>query len=138
MPTYAPAPIAPSNRIAVTRSPSHSRPPNAVANPSAGSDEVMIWNENHGQIPGGSPQGTVTFDGVTYTAWKGDGNYFAFVANNNFTSGNLDLLQFFKWLMNKGWIANNSTLVQVDYGVEVVATNGPDTFNFSNFSVSAS
>jgi hypothetical protein len=111
---------------------------NAVANPGAGSDEVMIWNENHGQIPGGSPQGTVTFGGVTYTAWKGDGNYFAFVANNNFTAGTLNLLDFFKWLMNKGWIPGNSTLVQVDYGVEVVQTNGPETFNFSNFSVNAS
>ena len=111
---------------------------NAVANPSAGSDEVMIWTENHGQIPGGSPQATVTFDGVTYTAWKGNGNYFAFVANSTFTAGSLNLLDFFKWLMNKGWIPGNSTLVQVDYGVEVVATNGSETFHFSNFSVNAS
>jgi hypothetical protein len=111
---------------------------NAVANPGAGSDEVMIWNSNHGQIPGGSAQGTVTFGGMSYTVWKGNGNYFAFVANSNFTSGTLDLLQFFKYLMGKGWIPGNSTLVQVDYGVEVVATNGPETFNFSNFSVNAS
>jgi hypothetical protein len=111
---------------------------NAIANPSAGSDEVMIWTNNHGQIPGGSPQGTVTFDGVTYTAWKGDGNYFAFVANSAFTSGSVNLLDFFKWLMAQNWIPGNSTLVQVDYGVEVVSTNGPETFSFNNFSVNAS
>jgi hypothetical protein len=110
-----------------------------VANPSAGSDEVMIWTENHGQIPGGSPQGTVTFDGRSYTVWKGTGNYTAFVPNSNFTSGTLNLLEFFQWLMAKGWVPANSTLSQVDYGVELVSTNGaPETFTFSGFTVNAS
>jgi hypothetical protein len=86
---------------------------NGIANPGGGSDEVMIWNENHGQIPGGSPQGTVTIDGHTFTVWKGDGNYFAFVANQTFTSGTLDLLEFFKYLMGKGWVPGNSTLSEV-------------------------
>jgi glycosyl hydrolase family 12 len=111
---------------------------NGIANPGGGSDEVMIWNENHGQIPGGSPQGTVTFGGRTYTVWKGDGNYFAFVANSTFTSGTLNLLDFFKYLMSKGWVPGNSTLSEVCYGVEIVATNGAETFNVTNFSVDAS
>jgi hypothetical protein len=111
---------------------------NGIANPGGGSDEVMIWNENHGQIPGGSPQGTVTFDGRTYTVWKGDGNYFAFVANSTFTSGTLNLRGFFEYLMSKGWVPGNSTLSEVCYGVEVVATNGAETFNVTNFSVDAS
>jgi len=111
---------------------------NGIANPGGGSDEVMIWNENHGQIPGGSPQGTVTFDGRTYTVWKGDGNYFAFVADSTFTSGTLNLLGFFEYLMNKGWVPGSSTLSEVCYGVEVVATNGAETFNVTNFSVDAS
>ncbi len=110
---------------------------NGIANPGGGSDEVMIWNENHGQIPGGSPQGTVTFGGRAYTVWKGDGNYFAFVANSTFTSGTLNLLDFFKYLMSKGWVPGNSTLSEVCYGVEVVATNGAETFNITNFSVDA-
>ncbi|HEX7161297.1 MAG TPA: hypothetical protein VF223_08690 [Trebonia sp.] len=51
----------------------------------------------------------------------------------------MDLLAFFKWIMSKGWIADNSTLGQVDYGVELVSTNGaPATFTFSNFAVNAS
>lgn len=111
---------------------------NGIANPGAGSDEVMIWNENHGQIPGGSPQGTVTFDGHSFTVWKGDGNYFAFVANSNFTSGTLNLLSFFQYLMDKGWVPGNSTLSEVCYGVEVVNTTGAqETFNVTNFSVDA-
>ncbi|TVZ03419.1 hypothetical protein EAS64_23775 [Trebonia kvetii] len=112
---------------------------NGIANPASGSDEVMIWNENHGQIPGGSPQGTVTFDGHAFTVWKGDGNYFAFVANSTFTSGTLNLRAFFQYLMDKGWIPGNSTLSEVCYGVEVVNTTGAqETFNVTNFSVDAS
>ena len=102
------------------------------------STEVMIWNDNQKQVPSGSPQGTVTFDGRAYTAWKSDG-YVAFVANSNFSSGTLNLLAFFQWIMSKGWIPSNSTLGAVDYGVELVSTNGvPQTFTFSNFTVNAS
>ncbi len=105
----------------------------------SGSTEVMIWTDNHGQTPSGSVQATVTFDGRSYAAWKTTGNYIAFVPSANFTSGTVNLLGFFQWLMTKGWIPANSTLGQVDYGVELVSTNGaPATFTFSNFSVNAS
>lgn len=106
---------------------------------SSGSTEVMIWTDNHGQTPSGSVQATVTIDGRSYTVWKTTGNYIAFVAGTNFTSGTLNLLDFFQWLMSKGWIPGNSTLGQVDYGPELVSTNGvPATFTFSDFSVNAS
>jgi hypothetical protein len=105
---------------------------------SSGSTEVMIWNENNGQTPSGSVQGTATFDGRTYTVWKANG-YVAFVANANFSSGSLNLLAFFNWMMSKGWIGTSSTVDQVDYGVELVSTNSaPETFSFSNFAVNAS
>jgi hypothetical protein len=101
--------------------------------------EVMIWTDNHGQVPSGSAQGTVTLSGHTFTAYKTSGNYIAFVPSANFTSGSMDLLAFFKWIMSKGWISSGATLGQVDYGVELVSTNGaPATFSVSNFSVNAS
>jgi len=104
----------------------------------SGSTEVMIWTQNNGQTPSGSAQGTVTFGGRSYTVWK-SGSYIAFVANSNFTSGTMNLLQFFQWIIGKGWIPADSTLSQVCYGVELVSTNGvPATFSFSNYSVSAS
>jgi hypothetical protein len=111
---------------------------NGVA--SSGSTEVMIWNDNHGQSPAGSAQGSVTFDGRSYTVYRtSTGSYIAFVANSNFTSGSMNLLEFFKWIMAKGWIPANSTLGQVCYGVELVSTNNvPATFVFDNFSVTAS
>jgi hypothetical protein len=105
---------------------------------SSSATEVMIWTDNHGQTPSGSVQGTVTLDGRSYTVWKA-GNYIAFVASANFTSASMDLLAFFKWLMMKGWLASGSTLGQVDYGAELVSTDGvPATFTFTNFSVNAS
>ena len=104
-----------------------------------GATEVMIWTNNHGQTPAGTAQGTVTIGGRSYAVWKTTGNYIAFVASANFTSGSVDLLAFFTELMSKGWIASSATLAQVDYGVELVSTNGaPATFTFSNFSVNAS
>jgi Glycosyl hydrolase family 12 len=104
----------------------------------SGSTEVMIWTENHGQVPAGNQVETVTLDGRSWAVWKGS-SYIAFVAGSNFTSGTMNLLTFFQWIMGQGWIPGNSTLGQVDYGVELVSTNGvPATFSFSNFSVSAS
>lgn len=111
---------------------------NGVA--TSGSTEVMIWNNNHGQTPSGTAEGTVTFGGQSYTAYRTTtGSYIALVANTNFTSGTVDLLAAFKWLIGKGWIPASSTLGQVCYGVELVSTNGvPATFSFSDYSVTAS
>lgn len=103
--------------------------------------ELMIWTHNHGQSPGGSLQGTVTLDGRAWQVWKGVGSftYVAIVAEQPFTSGTLDLLSVFNWLIGKGWIPANSTLDQVCFGAEIVSTNGaPATFSYSNFSVSTS
>jgi Glycosyl hydrolase family 12 len=104
----------------------------------SGSTEVMIWTENHGQVPSGSQVATVTLDGRSWAVWR-EGTYIAFVATSNFTSGTMNLLTFFQWIISQGWMPSNSTLGQVDYGAELVSTNNvPSTFTFSNFSVNAS
>jgi hypothetical protein len=109
---------------------------NGVA--SSGSTEVMIWTENHGQVPSGSDLATVSFGGRSYQVWR-TGSYIAFVADTNFTAGTVDLLAIFHWLITAGWIPASSTLGQIDYGAELVSTNGaPATFSFTNFSVTTS
>jgi hypothetical protein len=109
---------------------------NGIATP--GSTEVMIWTENHGQVPSGSQVATVSLDGRSWAVWR-DGTYIAFVATSNFTSGTMNLLTFFQWIIGQGWMPSSSTLGQVDYGAELVSTNDvPETFTFSNFSVNAS
>jgi hypothetical protein len=109
---------------------------NGVA--SSGSTEIMIWTQNHGQSPSGSVAGSVTLDGHAYTVWR-SGSYIAFVANTNFSSGSLNLLGYFNWVIGQGWMPASSTLGQVDYGAELVSTNSaPATFSFTNFSVTTS
>jgi hypothetical protein len=95
----------------------------------------MIWTDNFNQVPSGSGQETVAFDGQSYKVYK-NGGYIAFVESNNVTSGTLDLLTFFNHIIAKGWIPSTSTLGAIDYGVELVSTNGMDaTFVVNDFSL---
>jgi hypothetical protein len=108
---------------------------NGVA--SSGSTEVMIWTDNYKQVPSGSAVETVSFDGQSYEVHK-SGSYIAFVGVTNVTSGTLDLLAFFKHVIDKGWIVPTSTLGAIDYGVELVSTDGTDaTFELNDFSLTA-
>jgi hypothetical protein len=98
--------------------------------------EVMIWTDNYNQVPSGSRQETFTSGGQTYDVWKTTGNYIAFVGMNNVTSGTLDLLAFFNEVIAKNWAPADATLGAIDYGVELVSTNGADaTFSVTGFSL---
>jgi len=102
---------------------------------SSGSTEVMIWTDNFNQVASGSVQETVTFDGQNYRVYR-SGSYIAFVQTNNAVSGTLNLLAFFNHIITKGWIPATSTLGAIDYGVELVSTNGVDaTFAVNEFSL---
>jgi Glycosyl hydrolase family 12 len=104
-----------------------------------GGDEVMIWTANQGQTPAGSQVATVTFDGQAYAVWQEAGGPITFVSDTNVTGGDLNLLQFVQWLISQGYEPAGSTLNQVAYGAQIVSTNAtPETFGFSNFSVSSS
>jgi hypothetical protein len=106
---------------------------NGVA--SSGSTEVMIWTDNYKQVPSGSVQETVTFGSRSYQVYK-SGSYIAFVDGSNVTSGTIDLLSIFNHIIGKGWIPATSTLGAIDYGVELVSTNGMDaTFVVNGFSL---
>jgi hypothetical protein len=109
---------------------------NGVAD--SNSTEVMVWTQNHGQTPSGSTMGRMTAGGHSFQVWKA-GTYIAFVADQNFSSGTVDLLSIFKYVIGKGWLTNSATLGQIDYGVELVSTNNtPATFSINNFSIAAS
>ena len=111
---------------------------NGVA--SDGSTEIMIWTENFNQVPAGDVAATVSLGGRAYKVWKtSDSHYIALVPTAVVTSGSIDLLEIFKWLMSKGWLPDNSTLGQIDYGVEIVSTEGRNaTFSFTDFSITDS
>ncbi len=103
----------------------------------SGSTEVMIWTDNYNQVPSGSALDSVTYDGQGYDVYK-LGSYIAFVATQNRSSGTLNLLSFFDYVIAKGWIASTSTLGAIDYGGELVSTDGMDaTFAVTGFSLVA-
>ena len=103
------------------------------------STEIMIWTDNNGQNPTGSPVGTFTDAGQTYVVYRAPppSKYIAFVALNGSLSGQVNLLDFFRYAIGKGWMPASSTLYQICHGVELVSTNGKrEKFAVNNFSVS--
>ena len=108
---------------------------NGVASPD--SNEIMIWTENYNQVPAGDQVATVTLGGADYDVYRtGDGGYIAFVPTAVMTSGGIDLLELFDYVVSQGWIAGDSTIGQIGYGVEIVSTDGNDArFDFTDFSI---
>ncbi len=104
-----------------------------------GSTEVMIWVDNWKQVPAGSKVATAMFDGRSYDVWRtSDGSYIAFVASATFTSGTIDLLAIFQWMMSHGYLAANATLSQIDFGIEICSTDSADTtFQVTDFAIAA-
>jgi hypothetical protein len=103
------------------------------------STEVMIWTYNNGQSPSGSPVGSFTDAGHTYDVYHSSPpyQYIAFVDRNNNLSGHVDLLDFFNYVISRGWMPRSSTLYQICNGVELVSTNSrPEKFTINNFSIS--
>jgi hypothetical protein len=102
------------------------------------STEVMIWTYNNGQTPSGSPSGTFTSAGHTYHVFHSPPpyQYIAFVDRSNNLSGKVNLLDFFRYVISRGWMPSSSTLYQICNGVELVSTNNkPEKFTINNFSI---
>jgi hypothetical protein len=110
---------------------------NGIARP--GCTEIMIWNENFNQVPGGRYVQDVSFGGRGYKVYKTPSSgYIAFVATTNFASGTVNLLDIIKWAMAKGWLPSKSTLNQICFGFEIVSTDDADaTFQVTTFSIDA-
>ena len=107
---------------------------NGVA--SSGSTEVMIWTDNYNQVPSGSVQETVTLRRPELPGLQERQLHRVRGDTTNVTSGTVNLLTFFNHIIAKGWIPSTSTLGAIDYGVELVSTNGMDaTFALNDFSL---
>lgn len=105
-----------------------------------GSTEVMIWTENHGQRPAGSP--TTMFnapDGLAYEVWHyydGNANVVTYVSPVTQGAGVVDLKAFVDFGIGRGLIPPSPSLHQIGYGIEWCSTdNMPARFAVSTFSV---
>ena len=105
--------------------------------------EVMVWTYVSGNVgPLGSPVGTVSLDGSTWTLYAGNNGSnptYSFVRAGNETSGTVNVLHLLKYLENtKGYFAN-PTLSTIQYGWEISGTNtAQENFTINNYSASAS
>jgi hypothetical protein len=102
------------------------------------STEVMIWTYNNGQTPAGSRSGSFTDAGHTYEVYHSSPpyQYIAFVDRSNHLSGRVNLLDFFNYVISRGWMPRSSTLYQICHGVEIVSTNSrPEKFAINNFAI---
>ncbi len=103
-------------------------------------DEVMIWTDNHRQVPAGSRfASAVSLSGYTWDVYATrDNGYIAFVPSGGkrITSGTIDIKAMLNYLVARGRVASNATVDQICYGVEVVDTGGSAaTWRFTNFSI---
>ena len=96
-----------------------------------GTTEIMIWVNNYNQVPAGTKFATAvaldsrTYD-VYYEADNGNGgHYVAFVADDNFSSGTVDLLAFFNYAVAQSWIPATAPLNQVCFGVKSARRTAP-------------
>lgn len=102
------------------------------------STEVMIWTDNNGQTPAGSLVGWFADAGQSYQVYYSSPpyQYIAFVDRSNHLSGKVNLLDFFSYVISRGWMQGSSTLYQICHGVELVSTNSkPEKFTINNFAI---
>ena len=105
------------------------------------STEVMIWTDNYRQAPSGS----VVKRGLRFShrTWKlyatDDHSYIAYVPNKPLPTGTIALKARLTYLTSHGYLSKGSTVGQVDFGYEIVSTNGSSQrFKVDRFSISSS
>ena len=95
--------------------------------------EVMVWTDNHRQVPFGHKVATATFFGQNFDVWQSGSDAFAFVLDHNEQSGTVHMLSTLRWLIKHGKIPASSTLTSAQFGWEVCATSGSLVFHMSKY-----
>jgi hypothetical protein len=109
----------------------------------SGSQEIMIWVDNHGQRPSGNDIASATIDGVGYQVWSNggvgaDSTPISLVMDKTQTSGTVNVLDDLKWLESSGYMKSGSGINQIDFGWELCSTGGTaQTFTLSQYSIKA-
>ncbi len=91
--------------------------------------EIMVWNQWTGtQLywPGPGAR-AVTLDGVPYH-FINNGGELVFTRDKMVKSGSVDLLAAMEWLVSQGLVKSTDVPTQLEYGVEICSTSGPETF----------
>ena len=102
--------------------------------------EVMIWVDNHGEVPLGRVLTHIQVGTQEFTVWQSGPNMFSFVLGYpQETTGQVDILSFFQWLVSHRFLSDSDTMTQVNFGWEISSTDGvSQNFEVRNYSLSAS
>jgi hypothetical protein len=99
--------------------------------------EVMMWFDNHRQVPAGNVIAHVTFGGQNFSVWKSGNDFFSFkLEGGNVQSGTAHLYSALRWLVNHGQLSSSVTLTQVNFGWEICSTHGqPMDFTLTKYTL---
>ncbi|MBN2006617.1 MAG: hypothetical protein JXA21_24910, partial [Anaerolineae bacterium] len=111
-------------------------------------DEVMIWVDANGLVPGPLLYDRVTLDGVAYKVYVAPGhgdasggsaatwNYIAFMTEDPLLSATLNISLFLDYLVEKQVIAPDRYIASLELGTEIASGKGE--FILSTYEVTAS
>jgi hypothetical protein len=103
------------------------------------SDEVMVWVDNHGQQPAGLVSSEAVLSGQHFRVYRGNAHMVSLVllSGTHEATGSVNLLLALRWLVDHGYLSGRVTLTQVDFGWEIVSTDGmPLRFTLHDYSLS--
>lgn len=101
------------------------------------STEIMIWNQWSGTQSywPGIATTQLTLGGVGYSFYD-NGGELMFFRDTQVSSGSVDILAAFQWLVQNGYVASTAVPTQLEYGVEICYTSGTETFPMTGLTFS--
>jgi hypothetical protein len=94
-------------------------------------DEIMIWlHRTGGPAPIGAREATVTLGGATWDLHRGANdvwNVFSFVRTSNAATSVLNIMDFMRDLVTRGWMQNTKYVSSVQAGSEIFNGSGSVT-----------
>ncbi len=100
--------------------------------------EIMVWNEVSGTNSYWLTQGVpISLGGVNYQ-FVNLGGEFIFIMLNQTKSGSVDLLAPMNYLVAQNLVKSTDVPTQLEYGAEISATNGPETFTLTGLTFNLS
>jgi hypothetical protein len=103
--------------------------------------EIMIWVvTSTGRGRGGATvvDRDVSISGLAFTYENYRGGLPILALNTNQASGTIDVLAALKYLESIGQVSPTATLSQLDFGWEICSTVGAQTFQVTDYSITAS
>lgn len=109
------------------------------AAPTARTTEIMIWTDTHSATPAGSVIATPVISGIPYSLYFSSTlqtwPYYAFLASSNFSSGTIDILAVFNYMVANSHILASDLINTIFFGWEIISASS-SLFTMSQFSVS--